>query len=190
MRCFISINLPETLRKDIHGAIEVMKKGNADVKWVPADNLHITLKFLGNTDEDIARQLEGRLSALAGSHHSFRINLRGIGVFPDSKRPRVVWIGLLDTEALRKLQRDVEQTAGTAGFADEDRPFSPHLTIGRIRSSAGKSYLIKSVEALKERDFGNIEVNTFSLMKSDLKPTGAQYTTLAEFHLKRRSNDQ
>lgn len=190
MRCFVSINLPETLKREIHAAIEGLKKGNPDVKWVSAENLHITLKFLGNTGEDVAQQLAQKLSLLADRHFSFSIDLRGIGLFPDVRRPRVVWIDLFDTETLKQLQGEVEEAALTLGFEREDRPFSPHLTIGRVRSSLGKDHLLRAMETLKDRDFGNIEVNTFSLMKSDLKPTGAQYTTLSEFHLKRRSNVQ
>ncbi len=190
MRCFISINLPEDLKRNINEAIEVLKERKPDVKWVPAENLHITLKFLGSTDEEVASQLERKLSALASRHYSFRIGLHGMGLFPDKRRPRVVWIDLTDVEEVKKLQEEVEESAVTYGYSRENRPFSPHLTVGRVRSSAGKNDLLSAVESLKNRDFGNIEVDAFSLMKSDLKPAGAQYTTLSEFHLKRRSNVQ
>lgn len=189
MRCFISVNLDETLKGEIHKAIEKLREGKADVKWVPAENLHITLKFLGNADKETVARLEERLSPLAERYESFYMSLRGIGLFPDRRRPRVVWIDLINAGRLADIQKDIEQTALPLGFEREDRPFSPHLTIGRIRSQRGINPLLGAIETLKDKDFGNIEVNAVSLMKSDLKPTGAQYTTLAEFHLRRRTSD-
>jgi 2'-5' RNA ligase len=190
MRCFISVNLDEALKGEIHKAVERLRDGKADVKWVAAGNLHITLKFLGEADEETVARLEDLLPAIAERHHSFRIALRGVGLFPDRKRPRVVWIDIIDGDRLSEIQRDIENAVSSLGFEREDRPFSPHLTIGRIRSPRGTSSLLSAIEALKDKDFGNIEVNVVSLMKSDLKPTGAQYTTLAEFHLRRRTNDE
>ncbi len=190
MRCFISIDLPETLKADIREATEILRERKPDVRWVSEHNLHITLKFLGDTGQDVAQVLERELSSLAAQRYSFRLGLRGIGVFPDRRRPRVVWIDLIDADELKHLQEAVEERAVTIGFERENRPFSPHLTIGRVRSSSGMGYLLNAMETLKDRDFGNIGVNSFSLMKSDLKPSGAQYTTLAEFHLNRRSDEQ
>jgi 2'-5' RNA ligase len=118
------------------------------------------------------------------------LKFKGVGIFPDRRRPRVIWIDILESEKLIELQKEVEHSLSLIGFKEEDRPFSPHLTIGRARSSAGKDSLLKAIETLKDRDFGNIGVNNVSLMKSDLRPGGAQYTTMAEFNLKRRSNDQ
>ncbi len=190
MRCFISINLEESLKMEIDKAIEILRSGNPDVRWVPVGNMHMTLKFLGNTEEETASSLDEKLSRLAARHESFRLNLRGIGLFPDKRRPRVVWIDIPDSEDLKELQRDVEEAALSAGFEREDRPFSPHLTIGRVRSSRGMNSLLAAIETLKDKDFGNIEVNAVSLMKSDLRPAGAQYTTLAEFRLGRRIYDE
>jgi RNA 2',3'-cyclic 3'-phosphodiesterase len=190
MRCFISVNLDQALKGEIHTAVERLRTEKADVKWVPAGNLHITLKFLGETGEETVARLEDLLSPLAARHESFRISLRGLGLFPDRRRPRVVWIDLIDSGGLGEIQKDIEQTVSTLGFEREDRPFSPHLTIGRVKSPRGMTPLLSAIETLKEKDFGNIEVNAVSLMKSDLKPTGAQYATLAEFHLRRRTNDE
>ncbi len=190
MRCFISINLPEKLKREIHDTTEELRRRKSDVKWVLAENLHITLKFLGEVSEDAVKELQRGLSSVAEKSNSFRMGLRGLGMFPDKRRPRVVWIDLIDTDELKKLQEMVEKATITLGFEKEDRPFSPHLTIGRVKSFMGMGYLLTAVEAIKDKDFGNIGVDAFSLMKSDLKPSGAQYTTLAEFHLKRRSDDQ
>jgi len=190
MRSFIAINLDDSLRTEIDSATAELKSGNWDVKWVSPANLHITLKFLGEIPEDALQGIRDTLLSIAPRHESFAFKLKGVGIFPDKKRPRVIWIDLLESEKLIKLQKEVENSLLTIGFNKEDRPFSPHLTIGRVRSSGGKESLLRAVETLKDKDFGNIGVNKVSLMKSELKPGGAQYTTIAEFSLKRRSNDQ
>jgi 2'-5' RNA ligase len=190
MRSFIAINLDDSLRSEIASVTAGLRSGNWDVKWVSPANLHITLKFLGEIPEDALQGIRDTLLSVAPHHESFAFKLKGVGIFPDKKRPRVIWIDILEPERLIKLQEEVENSLISIGFKREDRPFSPHLTIGRIKSSAGKESLLRAVETLKDRDFGNIGVNKVSLMKSDLKPGGAQYTTIAEFSLKRRSNDQ
>jgi 2'-5' RNA ligase len=190
MRSFIAINLDDSLRNEVDRATAGLKSGNWDVKWVSPANLHITLKFLGEIPEDDLQGIREILLSIVPHHESFAFKLKGVGIFPDKRRPRIVWIDLLESEKLIKLQEKVDNTLVTIGFKREDRPFSPHLTIGRIRSSAGKESLLRAVETLKDKDFGNIGVNKVSLMKSDLKPGGAQYMTIAEFSLKRRSNDQ
>jgi len=190
MRSFIAINLEDSLRNEIDRATSGLRSGNWDVKWVSPANLHITLKFLGEIPEDTITELKETLLSVASHHESFALKLKGVGIFPDKRRPRVIWIDLLESDRLIKLQEQVDNNLLTVGFKREDRPFSAHLTIGRIRSSGGKESLLEAVETLKDKDFGNIEVNKVSLMKSDLKPGGAQYSTMAEFHLKRRINDQ
>ncbi len=183
MRCFIAINLDDSLRKEIDKYIGELKAGNRDVRWVPPENLHITLKFLGETPEDSVKEISEKLSSVAAHHKPLRIKLHGVGVFPDRKRPRVIWIDLLDAEGLLKIKEQVEKVIITLGFNEENRSFSPHLTIGRIRELKDRGRLLKDVETLKDKDFGNIDVKKISLMRSDLKPTGAQYTALAEFNL-------
>jgi 2'-5' RNA ligase len=190
MRSFIAINLDDSLRNEIDKATTSLRSGNWDVKWVAAANLHITLKFLGEISENTVAGLKERLLPIASHHESFAFRLKGVGIFPDKRRPRVIWIDILEPDRLVKLQEEVEHNLLTIGFKREDRPFSPHLTIGRVRSSVDKESLLGAVETLKDKDFGNIGVNKVSLMKSDLKPGGAQYTPIAEFDLKRRNNDQ
>ncbi len=183
MRCFVAINLEDSLKKEIGCVIRGLTEGRWDVKWVPAENLHITLKFLGDASDDSVQRVKEHLSGISKRHGPFEVKLYGVGVFPDKRRPRVVWIDLLDSGELIKLQEAVEISLITVGFTKEDRPFSPHLTIGRIRSLKAKDLFIGAIETLKDKDFGNIGVNKISLMNSDLKPTGAQYSIVAEFPL-------
>ncbi len=183
MRCFISINLGDSLKREIGSATGALRQGNWDVKWVSVENLHITLKFLGEVPEKLTEVIQQRLIGTSGRHIPFDLKLRSIGVFPDRKRPRVVWIDIVSPEELAKLQQAIEETLETLGFTREDRAFSPHLTIGRVRSLRGRDFLLKAMEALKDIDFGNISVDRIYLMKSDLKPAGAQYSVIAEFPL-------
>lgn len=184
MRCFISINLDDDLKREIETATETLRKTRSDVKWVTVENLHITLKFLGEIHDDLIPAVKERLSQVSLSHAPSEIKLHGAGIFPDSKRPRVIWLGMKDSDRLKKLQADIEDSMATLGFEKEGRGFSPHLTIGRVRSMMGKDPLVRAVGTLKDKDFGNIEVKRVSLMKSELRPAGAQYAPVAEFDLK------
>jgi 2'-5' RNA ligase len=183
MRCFIAINLDDSLKEKIGSAITRLRSGKWDVRWVPAKNLHITLRFLGETSDDLAEKIKGELSGISRHHGHFDLNCRGVGVFPDRKRPRVIWIDLIYPEELKQLQKQIDEYLATIGFERDDRPFSPHLTIGRVRSLRGTELFIRAMEGLKDEDFGNIGVDKIFLMKSDLKPAGAQYSVVAEFPL-------
>lgn len=183
IRCFIAINLGDSLKDEIDNSITSLRKGDWDVKWVSSENLHLTLKFLGEASEDLIKNLQEKLSMITARHDPFEINLKGIGIFPDKGRPRVIWVNILDSDRLIKLQEALDKTTVSLGIKEDIRSFSPHLTIGRVRSQKGKDMLLRAIETLKDKNFGNINVNKFSLMRSVLKPTGAQYTTLAEFHL-------
>lgn len=185
VRCFIAVNLDEALKQEIEKATSGLRAGKYDVRWVPAQNLHITLKFLGDTREDLLHKIEKKLLEVSSSHMAFNAKLYSIGVFPSNRNPRVVWLDIPDADSLIKLQVIIEESMVSLGFIKEIRPFYPHLTIGRIRSLRGRDSLLKAIETLKDCDFGNIEVNKVSLMKSEVKPSGAEYMPLAEFDLKR-----
>lgn len=182
MRSFISIDIDRAAREQIAGAMEFLKSSQADVRWVSPVNLHVTLKFLGEIRENFLLEIKDSLSLLASRQKGFVVRLYGIGVFPTEMKPRIIWVGMDESSRLKNLQEEVEASMASLGFEKEKREFSPHLTIGRVKSLKGKDLLIERIETLKNRYFGNIEVNNFSLMKSVLKPAGAQYETLAEFN--------
>lgn len=184
IRCFIAVNIDDALKDEIGKSISGIKTDKWDVKWVPSQNLHITLKFLGSITEDSIKEISERLSLVSSSNNQFSIRFFGAGIFPDIKRPRVVWIDIINHDNLKKLQEKVEVSLATIGFERDNKLFSPHLTVGRLRSFRGRDALLKEIETLKNKDFGNIEVKKISLMRSDLKPVGAQYSVLAEFPLK------
>jgi len=185
MRCFIAIILDDLVRRAIDSAMVGLRSGKWDVKWVRAENLHITLKFLGEITADLAEKVTEVLSGITKNFASFDLGFRSIGMFPHEKSPRVVWIGIDHPEECTRLQLIIEENLLTVGFNKDNRPFSPHLTIGRVRSMRSKDSLVGAMVAIKERDFGNISVDSIYLMKSELKPAGAQYSVITEFPLKK-----
>lgn len=179
LRCFIAIELPDKIKNNIDTYIEKLNATKADVKWVPSKNLHLTLKFLGSTPEKIIPDISRKLLEIAKLYNnSFYMQILGAGVFPNTRHPRVVWLGIKDSEDAVKIQKDIDESMKEFGFEMESREFKPHLTIGRVRSLKNKDLLMKELATLKEVDFGKIEVNSIALMKSELKPSGAEYFKL------------
>jgi len=180
LRCFIAIEIPDRIRKEISVLIDTLKKYPADVKWIPAESLHLTLMFLGNTPEILLPKIEDSLSAVVASYEPFYITIGDTGVFPNRKFPRVCWIGIEDTGMLKTLQGEIEHSMKQFGFRTEDREFNPHLTIGRVRSRQGMINIVNELDNYRGRTFGGIMVKNISIMKSELKPEGAEYTCLYE----------
>ena len=178
LRCFIALDLPESLKEGIGRITGPMRAAGTSVKWVPVANLHITLKFLGNVPEDMAASMEAPLQSAVASHGRFRLALRGAGSFPGGKRPRVLWLGVVEVGPPVALASDIEAALAGLGMKAETRSFKPHLTIGRVRSQKGALRLSEELKALEDVDFGDFEVREVSVMKSDLLPGGAVHTRL------------
>lgn len=178
IRAFFAIDLPAAFLEEIGRLQDKLRKTGADVRWVRPEGVHLTLKFLGNVGETTASALAAAVQAVCAAHPRLTLTLAGTGVFPDRRRPRVVWLGLQgDLDALATLQRDLEQAAEAFGFEPEKRAFSPHLTLGRVRSSRGMLDLLAAVDGLEPSPLA-FEAAEVRLIRSDLKPSGAVYTTL------------
>jgi len=178
IRAFFAIGLPPEFRHEIARLQGLLKKTQAEVKWVRPESVHLTLKFLGQVAEETIDPLAAQAADNVSRIPAVTLGLSGTGVFPGPKRPRVAWVGLTgDISVIRELQRGVEEAAAEFGFEREKRTFSPHLTLGRIRSSKGVGGLLSELDRLdpKPLEFLAREVILF---KSDLKPTGAVYTPL------------
>lgn len=188
IRCFISIELPESLKKSIGNTVDTLKKSEADVKWVTEENIHITLKFLGRTDEALIIPIKTNLHKKLLHYSAFYIRIADAGCFPNIKHPRVIWIGLKESELLENLYKDIESEMVKLGFTQEKRDFSPHLTIGRVRSQKRIPGLIKILDEFSANDFGTIQIKSIFLKKSELNPAGAKYYTLAEIPFGRRND--
>ena len=189
IRCFISVKLPDDVRRSMADLIAELKKTGPDVSWVPAGNIHLTLKFLGNTNDSLIPMIKERITKKLSHYNAFYIKIVGVGCFPSERRPRVLWIGVERSDLLNSIQKDMEAEVEELGFAPEDRPFSPHLPFGRVRSQRGIAEMLRRVTEFRTADFGLVEVKSIHIMKSDLKPTGAEHTSIAEIPIGRGRNN-
>jgi len=180
IRSFISIELPEGIRRSIADLIAELRKTGAGVAWVPAEKVHLTLKFLGNTDASMIPAMKEQFSKKLSHYNVFCIKIVGVGCFPSERRPRVLWVGVENSDDLRRIRKDLDTEVAGFGFASENRPFSPHLTIGRVRSQKGIAEMLKRISEFRTADFGVVEVKGIHIMKSELKPAGAEHTSIAE----------
>jgi 2'-5' RNA ligase len=188
LRLFIAVDIPEQIRKEVSDFIEILKKYDADVKWILPENLHLTLKFLGSISDTLPGKIRESLLPLVSSHESFSLSVQRTGVFPNEKHPRVLWIGIVDSDRLKALRDDIDQTLSSAGFPRDDKIFHPHLTLGRVKSQKGMISLMNEFRTFHDRLFGDFVVDRIKLMRSDLKPRGPEYTCLHDLPLRGEVN--
>jgi RNA 2',3'-cyclic 3'-phosphodiesterase len=184
IRSFLAIELPKPILKKIEEVQGDLKSTHTDVRWVSPEKIHLTLKFLGNIEESRIDSIFKSIEELIRNTLLFSLKVRGIGAFPNLKNPRVIWMGLVDArETLTSLQKRIDNQLEKIGFQPEDRPFHPHLTLGRMKSSRGKEELVGRMEKHKEEEFGDLQVERVILFESDLRPSGPIYTALREMKL-------
>jgi len=184
IRCFIALNLPSELKGRLAELEAQLKEARADVGWVKPENIHLTLKFLGGVEEDRIPVVKGAIQEGLCEAGSLALAFVGLGVFPNPRFPRVVWVGVKgETERLQKLQERLEQAMREVGFPREARSFSPHITLGRMRSRQGAPGLMDLVGRLGEYELGSMKAESIELMRSQLHPAGAIYTVLERFPL-------
>jgi 2'-5' RNA ligase len=152
------------------------------MRFVPVSGIHLTLKFLGEILPGLADSLHPALDRVAGARLPFTVRVRGAGCFPDHGRPRVLWVGLEESQgALASVQRAIELECAGLGLPAEDRPFSPHLTLGRVRHEAGAeaaSFVRAVLDREQAVELGVLTVDSVHLFRSDLRPTGAEHHRL------------
>ena len=187
MRSFIAIELPKEMRDSLGHLQEKLKACQADVKWVQPQNIHLTLKFLGEINEDELSKINLILDTLAKDKKSFLIRIASLGAFPKINYPRVIWVGIDKGDGETKgLARELEEKIEKIGLPKEDRAFSSHITIGRIRSNLGKDKLVASLTELQDyfkETTQEFTVNKITLFKSTLTPKGPIYEVLKEANL-------
>jgi RNA 2',3'-cyclic 3'-phosphodiesterase len=169
--------LPDDVRQRLATAIDRLRPHAADVAWVAASNLHVTLKFLGQVDETRLPALADGLGAALADRPAFELGVRGLGAFPSATRPRVLWAGLDDGGALAAVAERVERCCADLGVPRETRPFAGHVTLGRVREPRRQPALGEALA--RPADFGRLRVERVSLMRSELSPRGARYSELA-----------
>jgi 2'-5' RNA ligase len=188
MRAFIAIELPQEIKDYLAKVQAKLKTANADVKWVNPQNIHLTLKFLGEIDEKQLNQISQILDDVAGNKAQFYIHLASFGAFPSIKSARVIWAGIDkgDPES-KEIAGELEEKIEKIGIPKEERAFSSHITIGRTRSSKNRQQLSQELENLTDESGklpAEFKTERITLFKSTLTPKGPIYEILKEAHLK------
>jgi 2'-5' RNA ligase len=185
LRCFIAIEIPGVIRAALAELQTELRECNADIRWVKPDNIHLTLRFLGDVDEHRVDSIVSALADVSGRHEQFRLQVKGLGLFPNTRSPRVLWSDVIDEGPLARLQEEIEAAMAGIGFVPEKRRFSAHLTLGRFKSASGKDCINRGIEARGNEAPGNMDVISVVLMQSDLTPRGAKYSKISEAFLGR-----
>lgn len=183
IRAFIAIELPREVQNCLDQVSQELQKRleNVPVKWVSVEKIHVTLKFLGNVSIKNMDILKNTMQQVISRHKSFEVSIGGLGAFPKIHNPRVIWVGLESPTELASLQQDIETETSKLGYSQEKRPFSPHLTLGRVsRNALSKDmHVIADVLASYRVGFlGVANIKEVHLFQSQLKPQGAIYTRL------------
>ncbi len=182
MRVFLAVEIDENLLNKIYDVQRELMKCEAPVKYVETENLHCTLKFFGEIDDnklnDVIRTIENKIK----NHEPFKINIKKTGVFPNESYIRVLWLGMEDVEPFSNLQKDLDEDFVKMGFKKE-RSYTPHLTIGRVKGSRNKEELLEKLKDMGDVEIGEMDISKIVLKKSELTPVGPIYTTIKEFDL-------
>jgi RNA 2',3'-cyclic 3'-phosphodiesterase len=179
MRLFIAIDIPDDIKISTDGFIRDARYAqNNGVVYVKPDNFHITLKFIGETDPVKIEAISGALEEI--SFEPFRLRVAGTGSFPEGELARVLWIGLHDTEPLARIASAVDRRLFTTGIPRDTRPFSPHLTIARVKKELNTA-MTDLLRSAKDLPFGNFTVNAFHIYRSVLGAGGPVYTKIRSF---------
>jgi 2'-5' RNA ligase len=180
MRLFVALPISSHLREQLASFLGELRQADAKPRWVNPENLHVTLKFIGHcADErlaDIARALEK-----IPPRPQIALGIRGIGLFPNDRRPAVVWAGIQAPPELASLAGQIDEVLAPCGIARETRPFVPHLTLARLKEPRLSGPLRTLVANSQDRVFGEQSAAEFQLMESKTRSTGAEYTTLHSF---------
>jgi len=180
MRLFIALKLPSAVRENLAALLKSLRAVSPQTRWVRPENLHVTLKFIGEVPETKLAAIRNALS-LARSDQPVTLNFRGLGFFPNEKHPRVFWAGIEGSPNLKTLAADIDKAAEKLGIPHEQRPFSPHLTLARFEPPGLQEKLRYAIQENAARDFGSLHAGQFHLIESQLKASGAEYTTLESF---------
>ena len=177
MRLFVALNLPKGEKGRIHRAARALRKSELPVRWVEPSKFHITLKFLGEVPKDRIEAVEEAVGRVAAAAPPLDLSLEGFGAFPTLRRPRVIWVKIASTPALRRLREDLEGALTGCGFERETKVFRPHVTLGRAAGRNGAGALRGLGEIASGLPYeGRIAVRRLDLMRSELSKVGARYT--------------
>ena len=182
IRSFIAVDFEDPdIRRKLVSVQKMLDRTGADLRPVEAENIHITIRFLGEIHQRTIEEITEQLSKIVFT--AFRAEIRGVGVFPGLSRPRVAWAGCRKGgEELRELYSQIEPRLRALGLRPDDNEFHPHLTLARVRSGRNREQLVRQITQLSDEPFGEILVEGFQLKKSTLTPRGPVYTTIRQFN--------
>lgn len=185
LRLFFAVPVPANLRKKYAALNRELAKHGGKVKWVEEENFHMTLKFLGGTPpEKVEKIIDAAKKTLQG-HTPIHVNMKGLGAFPDTIRPRVYWTGLSKgAEEIARVAKAIDKAMRKLGYKKEKRKFSAHMTLGRVKGRAGFEKLSAQVEKMQDYEGGDFTLNEVHLIKSETTQKGPIYTVLERFELK------
>lgn len=182
MRVFLAVDLDESLKERVLRVQEKLKEADAIVKFVETENLHFTCKFFGEISHKKADIIIEIIEEKIKQFKSFKIDIKGSGVFPHFGYIRVIWLGLENPEYFSRMLKELDEEFVKLGFKKE-RSYIPHLTIGRVKGSKNKELLVSKIKEQENIEIGPMEVSKISLKKSELTPEGPIYTSVKEFKL-------
>ena len=190
IRSFIAIELPDEAKEGLARLRnELQRNEHGFVKWVDPGGIHVTLKFLGNIPAGQVAEITGAIGEATQGISPFHLEISGLGAFPSVRQPRVLWVGVGgETDKLSRLQQNVDSALASLGFAREERPFAPHLTLARVREGTSGPERRSFSELLGSATFENkypVEVEAVKLMRSELTRAGAIYSSLSVVRLGR-----
>jgi len=186
LRTFIAIGVPPAVLDTIIRIQSRFRSLGLRASWVKPGNIHLTLKFLGETDPDRISGIQNKLTEILASFTTFRLSLDSVGIFPNTKNPRILWIGLKHDEGtLQTFQSSIEKAMEGMGFPMDPQPFAPHLTLARMKFPKGNKELQNQLDAVNQEgiDPHPFDVGEIHLYESQLTPKGSIYTVLANFKL-------
>lgn len=180
MRLFVALEIPSEVRKNLAALIESLRAVSPQTRWVRPENLHVTLKFIGEVPEPKLPVIRTALAS-GGSEQPVTLDFRGLGFFPNERHPRVLWVGIEASPNLKTLAADIDGATEKLGIPREQRPFSPHLTLARFEPPRLPEKLRAAIQENAGREFGSLRTTQFHLIESKLKRSGAEYTTVESF---------
>jgi 2'-5' RNA ligase len=185
MRTFVAIEIPDVVKEGLAKAQDRLKGAGVDAGWPQSEGIHLTLKFLGETSDQRVPQIVQALALELDGAEPFRLSPKGVGTFPNPASARVVWVGITgDIGRLVALQAAVEKAVVGMGMERDDRPYTPHLTLGRIKRVRKPDVWLKELEGIKNFRLPGFDVTAISLISSELRPSGAVYREFGRVALK------
>ena len=181
-RTFLAIDIKPDIKKEISKTIKEFKEINPNIKYVNPENIHITLKFFGNLNDEKIEEIKTIINKVTTNYEPFKIDINGMGAFPNTNHIKVIWIGIKENPILESLQETLDKEFSKIGFKKEEN-YKTHLTIGRMKTAKGKKQIQEKIEENKNIQISELKIETLHLKKSTLTPKGPIYEDIEVFNL-------